>query len=222
MGPLAVSPSAVTRDRPAVASTHHGTTTLSGYPPRDHHRHRQQVRAPSQLHPFEIDLSLLKCLHPGGLPTPIANTTQPHYHAHNRRTLPPTPTSRYRPPSLQYRPPHTHHHHNRPTHTYQTTEHTRPTPTHPHTQPLRPQRPPPPSTRPLLPPPPTHTRYIAPDGPTRGKDKVYFKILQALHHRDTADRAVSSRELPRGMSRQVHKRSHFIKPITHRHHITKK
>ncbi|CAL8266805.1 unnamed protein product [Boreogadus saida] len=86
MGPLAVSPSAVTRDRPAVASTHHGTTTLSGYPPRDHHRHRQQ----------------------------------------------------------------------------------------------------------------------------------------ALHHRDTADRAVSSRELPRGMSRQVHKRSHFIKPITHRHHITKK
>ena len=133
------------------------------------------------------------------------NTTQPHYHAHNRRTLPPTPTSRYRPPSLQYRPPHTHHHHNRPTHTYQTTEHTRPTPTHPHTQPLRPQRPPPPSTRPLLPPPPTHTRYIAPDGPTRGKDKVYFKILQALHHRDTADRAVSSRELPRGMSRQVHK-----------------
>ncbi|CAL8236533.1 unnamed protein product [Boreogadus saida] len=42
MGPLAVSPSAVTRDRPAVASTHHGTTTLSGYPPRDHHRHRQQ------------------------------------------------------------------------------------------------------------------------------------------------------------------------------------
>ncbi|CAL8266820.1 unnamed protein product [Boreogadus saida] len=43
MGPLAVSPSAVTRDRPAVASTHHGTTTLSGYPPRDHHRHRQQT-----------------------------------------------------------------------------------------------------------------------------------------------------------------------------------
>ncbi|XP_056441394.1 histone-lysine N-methyltransferase PRDM7-like isoform X2 [Gadus chalcogrammus] len=43
MGPLAVSPSAVTRDRPAVASTHHGTSTLSGYPPRDHHRHRQQT-----------------------------------------------------------------------------------------------------------------------------------------------------------------------------------
>ncbi|CAL8406168.1 unnamed protein product [Arctogadus glacialis] len=44
MGPLAVSPSAVTRDRPVIASTHHGTTTLSGYPPRDHHRHRQQMR----------------------------------------------------------------------------------------------------------------------------------------------------------------------------------
>ena len=82
MGPLAVSPSAVTRDRPAVASTHHGTTTLSGYPPRDHHRHRQQVRAPSQLHPFEIDLSLLKCIHPGGLPTPIAPTPHSHTTTH--------------------------------------------------------------------------------------------------------------------------------------------
>ena len=145
------------------------------------------------------------------------NTTQPHHHTHNRRTLLPTPTSHYRPPHLQYRPPHNNYHLNRPTHTHPTTEYIRPRPLYPHTQPLRPHRSPPPSIRPLLPPPPPPpipTQYIAPDGPTREKAKLYFKIIQAIHHKDIADRAVSSRELPRGMLRQVHKLAHFIKPAS--------
>ena len=144
------------------------------------------------------------------------NTTQPHHHTHNRRTLLPTPTSHYRPPHPQYRPPHNNHHLNRLTHTHPTIEYIRPRPLYLHAQPLRPHRSPPPSIRPLLPPPPPPipTQYIAPDGPTREKAKLYFKIIQAIHHKDIADRAVSSRELPRGMLRQVHKLAHFIKPAS--------
>ena len=152
MGPLAVSPSAVTRDRPAVASTHHGTTTLSGYPPRDHHRHRQQVRAPSQLHPFETDLSFFKCIHPGGLPTPIAPTPHSHTTTHttDARYLPhlhpviDPPAFRIDPhtPTITTIDPHTHikpqntpdpHQH---THTHTTTQTTKTTSTiHPSTPP---------------------------------------------------------------------------------------
>ena len=139
------------------------------------------------------------------------NTIQPHHYTHNRRTLLPTPTYHHRPTNSTYRPPHINYHHNRPTHTYQTTEYTRPRPLYSHTQPHRSHRPPPQSTRPP-PAPPVHTHYIAPDAPTREKAKLYFKIIQALHHKNITDRAVSSRELPRGMLRQVQKLAHFIKP----------
>ncbi|CAL8356510.1 unnamed protein product [Boreogadus saida] len=52
MGPLAVSRSAVTRDRPAVASTHHGTTTVSSQ--KSSPQMNLHLRGPSNNQPTTI------------------------------------------------------------------------------------------------------------------------------------------------------------------------
>ncbi|KAL2076351.1 hypothetical protein ACEWY4_028052 [Coilia grayii] len=42
--------------------------------------------------------------------------------------------------------------------------------------------------------------------------KKYFKLLQAVHHIEILDRAKKEKQLPPGMTRQIHKLTKFIKP----------
>ena len=42
--------------------------------------------------------------------------------------------------------------------------------------------------------------------------KHYFKLIQAVHHKDIIDNAIISQTFPIGMMRQVHKLTDFIKP----------
>lgn len=60
----------------------------------------------------------------------------------------------------------------------------------PHNQALR---------RPLEP----HTRLVA---------KNYFKLIQAIHHKTIIDNAINNNTFPKGMIKQVHKLTAFIKP----------
>ncbi|KAM3582767.1 uncharacterized protein V6R79_010458, partial [Siganus canaliculatus] len=60
--------------------------------------------------------------------------------------------------------------------------------------------------------PPLHPPQLALDPPTREIAKQYFKIIQALHHKNIIDTAVEKQEPPRGMLRQILKLTSFIKP----------
>ncbi|XP_040925993.1 uncharacterized protein LOC121202123 [Betta splendens] len=52
------------------------------------------------------------------------------------------------------------------------------------------------------------------DPNTRDLAKKYFKLIQAIHHKNITDRAISTGTPPAGMMRQVRKLSGFIKPAS--------
>lgn len=51
-----------------------------------------------------------------------------------------------------------------------------------------------------------------PDEATRQTSKLYFKLIQAIHHKEIIDKAISDRRFPSGMMRQVNRLTNFIKP----------
>ena len=70
---------------------------------------------------------------------------------------------------------------------------------------IRPQYRPPSSQPPLSQPPDEATRQTA---------KLYFKIIQAVHHGEVAEGALRTGSFPVGMMRQVNKLTTFIKPAS--------
>ena len=72
--------------------------------------------------------------------------------------------------------------------------------------------PPPP---PLLPhPPPPPRPHNQPDEETRKLTKGYFRLLQAVHHKNIIDTAISTQVPPKGMAKHVVRLTAFIKPST--------
>lgn len=57
----------------------------------------------------------------------------------------------------------------------------------------------------------THTNQ-APDQNTRLQAKHYFKLVQATHHKEIVDNAITTNTYPMGMTRQVTRLTEFIKP----------
>ncbi|KAG7999370.1 hypothetical protein GBF38_000026 [Nibea albiflora] len=55
---------------------------------------------------------------------------------------------------------------------------------------------------------------IIPDSETRHTSKQYFKLLQAIHHKQIMDTALTTGIFPPGMLRQVTRLTDFIKPST--------
>lgn len=52
----------------------------------------------------------------------------------------------------------------------------------------------------------------APDEETRQLAKQYFKLIQAIHHKNIIDKAILTQSPPKGMTKQVQKLSACIKP----------
>lgn len=52
------------------------------------------------------------------------------------------------------------------------------------------------------------------DDQTRQLTKQYFKLIQAIHHKTIIDLAISSKNPPKGMAKQVFKLANFIKPAS--------
>lgn len=52
----------------------------------------------------------------------------------------------------------------------------------------------------------------APDEETRQLAKQYFKLIQAIHHKNIIDKAILTQNPPKGMTKQVLKLTAFIKP----------
>ena len=79
---------------------------------------------------------------------------------------------------------------------------------------------------------PLHTQHLVPhrgpslghppDEHTRQTAKTYFKIIQAVHHREVTSRALQTGQFPAGMMKQVEKLTHFIKPACPSETTTKK
>lgn len=51
-----------------------------------------------------------------------------------------------------------------------------------------------------------------PDAETRQTSKLYFKLLQAIHHKQVINNAITTNTFPQGMMRQVTRLTDFIKP----------
>lgn len=58
------------------------------------------------------------------------------------------------------------------------------------------------------------TSYQPLDLDTRTISKQYFKLIQAIHHKEIVDRAIKTKSFPPGMIRQANKLTDFIKPST--------
>lgn len=50
------------------------------------------------------------------------------------------------------------------------------------------------------------------DVPTREMAKKYFKLIQAIHHKEIIDKAINTQCHPAGMTKQANKLLDFIKP----------
>ncbi|XP_062246857.1 uncharacterized protein LOC133955837 [Platichthys flesus] len=61
---------------------------------------------------------------------------------------------------------------------------------------------------------PTYTLHQAPDPATRTASKQIFRLIQAVHHKQVTDYAITSNTFPPGMMRQVNRLTDFIKPAT--------
>ncbi|XP_078809581.1 uncharacterized protein LOC144994645 [Oryzias latipes] len=61
--------------------------------------------------------------------------------------------------------------------------------------------------------PPTLLNH-PPDPQTRATSKQYFKLIQAIHHKNIMDTAQATHTVPPGMMRQVTRLTNFIKPST--------
>lgn len=60
--------------------------------------------------------------------------------------------------------------------------------------------------------PATYLLKQPPDEATRYLAKSYFKLIQAIHHKNIMDKAITTQIPPQGMARQVAKLTAFIKP----------
>lgn len=58
------------------------------------------------------------------------------------------------------------------------------------------------------------TNYQPLDVQTRQLTKQYFKLIQAIHHKEIIDSAIANKDPPRGMAKQVTKLTSFIKPAS--------
>lgn len=68
----------------------------------------------------------------------------------------------------------------------------------------------------------THMPLVNTNILDRTLTKIYFKLIQAIHHMDTVENSLHTGHFPTGMSRQVNKLTQFIKPSSPRDTTTEK